>query len=62
MKCFCSFVEALSRTRESFSSKSDNTEVAVSFDEPAQVETLSSIAKSKVCALYCTVHFKKSAS
>lgn len=40
---------AHSRTKESPSSKSDNTEVAVSFDEPVQVETLSSIAKSKVC-------------
>ncbi|XP_058798481.1 WASH complex subunit 2 isoform X2 [Phymastichus coffea] len=33
-----------SRARDSPSTRSDNTEVAISFDEPAQVETLSSTA------------------
>ncbi|XP_011496085.1 PREDICTED: calponin homology domain-containing protein DDB_G0272472-like [Ceratosolen solmsi marchali] len=38
-----------SRTKESSSPKSDNTELAISFDEPAQIETLASItSKSRV--------------
>ena len=42
-----SFIGTNSRARDSPSLRSDNTEVAISFDEPVQVETLDSIA-SKV--------------